>query len=119
MVQHMWYSSELNKYIKQLFKLARFINLINYTRHRCGATIELKKLGSNSLLRFCDVATTHTMPRTAITTKLRLGMPEEIVRQIGGHSAGGKDFYRYVQWSKSNKDKEIDDVFEKLQSQLI
>lgn len=65
-------------------------------------------------MRFCDVATTHTMRRTAITTMLSLGMNEQFVRKISGHSPSSKDFYRYVLWAQAYQDTETQRVFEKL-----
>ena len=46
--------------------------------------------------RFCDHITAHTMRRTAITTLLLLGVEENMVRTISGHSPGSKEFYKYV-----------------------
>ena len=64
-------------------------------RHRKGETVEIyNKLGKS--YRFCDHITAHTMRRTAITTLLLLGVDEITVRRISGHSAGSKEFYRYV-----------------------
>jgi len=37
------------------------------------------KNSSQQKLRFSDVATTHTMRRTAITTMLSLGVPEQVI----------------------------------------
>ncbi len=110
--------SNLNKYIKLLLELAGFTYPIFQTREKRGRTIELRNNERSGPLRFCDVATTHTMRRTAITTMLSLGMPEQIVRQISGHSEGGKDFYRYVAWSQNYKDQASIEVFNKLQNVL-
>jgi intergrase/recombinase len=64
------------------------------TRERKGEIIETwknDKIGKKTY-RFCDVASTHTMRRTAITTMLSLGMPEQIVRRISGHAPEVKNF---------------------------
>ena len=45
--------------------------------------------------------TTHTMRRTAITTLLSLGMDEQAVRDVSGHSASSKEFFRYVKYSQA------------------
>jgi integrase len=50
------------------------------------------KSAADKNLRFCDLVTTHTMRRTAITTMLCLGMPEHVVRKISGHGAMSKEF---------------------------
>jgi integrase len=39
------------------------------------------KSAADKNLRFCDLVTTHTMRRTAITTMLCLGMPEHVEKQ--------------------------------------
>lgn len=41
-----------------------------------------------------DHISSHTMRRTAITTMLRLGMPEQLARKISGHAAHNKKFFR-------------------------
>lgn len=43
--------------------------------------MELKPKNGARSFRFCDVASTHTMRRTAITTMLCLGMPEQFGRR--------------------------------------
>jgi hypothetical protein len=45
---------------------------------------------------------------------LSLGVPEQIVRKISGHSPGSKEFYRYVHWAQAYQDKATEHVFEKL-----
>jgi integrase len=66
--------TNLNKYIKELLELAGFTHPIQKTREKMGRSVELKKLtgGVSKQMRFCDVASTHTMRRTAITTMLGL-----------------------------------------------
>ena len=54
------------------------------------------------------------MRRTAITTMLSLGVPEQVVRKISGHSPSGKEFYRYVLWAQTYQDQETEKMFEKL-----
>ena len=109
----------LNKYIKQLLELAGFIAPVEKRRERRG---QLTITGPNMQkggLRFCDVASTHTMRRTAITTMLSLGMPEQVVRKISGHAPGSKEFYRYVSWAQSYQDMETEKVFEKLREEKM
>src|SRR5688572_28444388 len=93
----------LNKYIKQLLECSGFTHPVIVTRGKRGKRYELKKLLDNGkqIFRFCDVATTHTMRRTAITTMLSLGVPEPVVRNISGHAPGSKEFYRYVSWAQT------------------
>jgi integrase len=68
----------LNVYVKRLSEKAGFTEEVQKTRTRHGSEKEIKKTGveSNKDFRFCDLVTTHTMRRTAITTMLSLGMPE-------------------------------------------
>jgi integrase len=107
--------SNLNGYIKKLFELAGFTQEVLLKKSRRGKTLELKNEKSkNKKYRFCDVVSTHTMRRTAITTMLCLGVPEQIVRKISGHSAGTKEFYRYVLWAQTYQDKETETMFEQL-----
>jgi integrase len=111
----------LNKYIKQLLEQAGFTHPVLVTRGRRGKRYELKKLlgDSKQALRFCDVATTHTMRRTAITTMLSLGVPEPVVRKISGHAPGSKEFYRYVSWAQAYQDKETEKMFDKLEERRL
>ncbi len=107
----------LNKYIKILLAKAGFTHAVNLTRERRGKLVELKNNGKP--YRFCDVASTHTMRRTAITTMLCLGMNEQLVRKISGHSPDGKEFYRYVLWAQAYQDQESQKMFEKLKEMQL
>lgn len=111
----------LNKYIKQLLEQAGFTQAVQKTREKRGRVIELKKQveDKKEQFRFCDVATTHTMRRTAITTMLSLGVPEQVVRKISGHAPGSKEFYRYVSWAQSYQDMETDKMFQLLSSKTF
>ncbi len=104
-----------------MLEQAAFTHPVLVTRGRRGKRYELKKLlgDTKQALRFCDVATTHTMRRTAITTMLSLGVPEQVVRKISGHAPGSKEFYRYVSWAQSYQDKETEKMFEKLQQKQL
>jgi integrase len=111
----------MNIYIKQLLELAGFTHPVYVQRQRRGETIEIKRkeAGRPNGFRFCDVATTHTMRRTAITTMLCLGMQESLVRKIGGYSPSSKDFYRYVSWSQMYIDQEIEKVHDILKTREL
>lgn len=112
--------SILNKSIKLLLELAGFTHPVSVCRSRQGTQVALTRYdNSGSYFRFCDVATTHTMRRTAITTMLSLGMPEALVRKISGHTPGSKEFYRYVSWSQAYQDREVDEIFEKLRAKRL
>ena len=47
------------------------------------------------------------MRRTAITSLLILGVPEQVVRKISGHAAGSKEFYKYVSIAEAYLSKEV------------
>lgn len=64
--------------------------------------------------RFCDLVSSHTMRRTAITTLLQMGMNEINVRIISGHKANSPSFYRYVSYADSFMDEEMDKMWAKL-----
>ena len=111
----------LNKFIKQLLEIAGFTQPVRVTRGKRGKRFELKGGAGDSrqTLRFCEVATTHTMRRTAITTMLSLGVPEAVVRKISGHAPGSKEFYRYVQWAQSYQDAETEKMFHVLEQKSL
>lgn len=107
----------LNKFIKQLLEQAGFTHPVHVTREKRGVAVQQKK--EQQSLRFCDVATTHTMRRTAITTMLSLGVPEQVVRKISGHSSSGKEFYRYVLWAQTYQDMEMEKMYASLQGKKL
>lgn len=112
--------SRLNREIKILLELAGFTGQVAKTRERRGKVVGLFPNNQRNLpYRFCDLATTHMMRRTAITTMLSLGMPETMVRKISGHCPGSKEFYRYVNWAQYYQDQETEKVFEKLQNKTF
>ncbi|WP_162944913.1 tyrosine-type recombinase/integrase [Flavisolibacter nicotianae] len=108
-------TSNLNKYIKVLLKEAGFTHPVTLYRERRGVPVAIRK----GIVLFCDVASTHSMRRTAITTMLCLGMPEQVVRKISGHSPVTKEFYRYVLWAQTYQDSESDRMFEKLKEKKL
>lgn len=106
----------LNKNIKLLMEVYKFTEPHIKTRDVRGIpTPVFKNTKTKEPYRFCDLITSHSMRRTAITTMLCLGMPEHMVRQISGHAANSKEFFRYVKLSQSYMDKETEKVFEKLE----
>ena len=107
--------TNLNKNIKRLIRLAGWDHPVIKTRTRRGTPVALyRKASSREHYRFCDLVSSHTMRRTAITTMLCLRMPENLVRRISGHASNSKEFYRYVQLSQTFIDQESDRIFEKL-----
>lgn len=111
----------LNLYLKVLIRKAGFKHSVNKTRNKRGVRKELTKTNKNENdgYEFCDLITTHTMRRTAITTMLCLGMQEYLVRKISGHSATSKEFFRYVAIAQSYQDKETAKVFDQLKEKKL
>jgi hypothetical protein len=102
-----------NLSIKKIALLAGWTEEITKTRNKRGEAFEHFK-ANNENFRFCDIISSHTMRRTAITTFLRLGMNEINVRQISGHKANSTSFYRYVSYNDGFMDDELDKVYAKL-----
>lgn len=82
-------------------------------RLRNGRKIELKTSDTRPF-RFCDLASSHIMRRTAITTMLMHGVPEIVVRKISGHSATSPAFQRYINVVQSYQDNELEKHFARL-----
>ncbi len=109
--------TQLNLHLKQLCEKAGWIEEKIKTRQKKGIAIVIFKDKKQKIhYRFCDYISSHTMRRTAITTMLRLQMPEHLVRKISGHAAGSKEFHKYVAISQNYLDIETDKVYEKLNS---
>lgn len=106
--------NRLNMNLKVLCEKAGWTHEIGKVRERRGVGKNINKDGKN--IRFCDLISSHTMRRTAITVMLSLGMPEIMVRKISGHAAFSKDFYRYVNYAQQFIDLETDKVFAHLGS---
>lgn len=106
-----------NLYLKQLSKLAGWTEEKIKTRQKRGiAQVIFKNKKMKTNYRFNDHVSSHTMRRTAITTMLRLEMPENLVRKISGHAPGSKEFHKYVSISQNFLDSETDKVFSKLKA---
>lgn len=108
-------NSWLNKRLKELAQYLNFQEpIIKYRTKRGLKHVIYKNKEKREHYTLADHITTHTMRRTAITTMLRLGMPEQVVRKISGHSNNSKKFYRYVEFVQSYIDEHTDLMFEKL-----
>lgn len=107
---------DLNLYVKELIEKSELTHTIGKTRGKRGHQKEVIKLNNDKKVsyRFCDLVTTHTMRRTAITTMLTMGVPEQLVRKISGHSPMSKEFFRYVSFAQSFQDRETEKMFEQL-----
>jgi integrase len=113
-----YYNDRLNDYLKILCEKAGFTQPTVKARTIRGG-VKLIKGKVQAANRFCDLVTTHTMRRSAITIMLSLGMPEHIVRKISGHSPMSKEFYRYVALAQTYQDKETKLHFEKLKEKQL
>lgn len=105
-------ASNLNRYIKELCELAGFTHEVQKIRRKRGKAYVVKNTYGSST-RFCDLVSTHTMRRTAISTLLNLGVKEDYVRRISGHKAGSKEFYKYVKYNQQKVDTALEEAFKK------
>lgn len=105
----------LNKQIKQIAEMAGWTYTMPKIRAKRGMPIEIYKNDiKKEHYRFCDLLSSHSMRRTAITTLLSMGMDELSVRKISGHKPGSVEFYKYVKFHQQNLDEKTDRAFEKL-----
>jgi integrase len=105
----------LNKCLKELAKHLDFNEpMVKYRTKRGIKHAVYKNKTKRQHYTMADHITTHTMRRTAITTMLRLGMPDQLVRKISGHAANSKEFFRYVEFAQNYVDQHTDLVFEKI-----
>lgn len=105
-------NARLNLNLKELCEKAGWTYAVGKQRERSGVVKTIFKDGKT--YRFCDLVTTHTMRKTAITTLLTLGMPELLVRKISGHSPNSKEFYRYVNFAQLYIDNGIDKIYDQM-----
>lgn len=106
-------STNLNIQVKKLIKKAGWSQVLPKNISLQGRMIELKNAKGGSW-QFHEHITSHTMRRTAITTFLILGVPENIVRKISGHAAGSKEFFKYVAIAQEYLEKEVKTAYQKL-----
>jgi integrase len=96
--------------IKKLFELAGWEDEV---------PVVIKPAAPLKVYRFCDLATSHMMRRTAITTMLMHGVQETVVKQISGHAKNSASFYRYVAFVQPFMDAEVEKHHTKMQDILI
>lgn len=112
--------AQFNKNVKSLIEKANWVAPTTKSRTKRGIQVPIyKNQNTKEEYRFCDLITSHTMRRTAITTMLCLKMPENLVRQISGHSPNSKEFFKYVKLSQKYIDEETEMVFEKLKQKEL
>ena len=72
------------------------------------------KTGEGNTWSFYQHITAHTMRRTAITTLLIMGVPENMVRKISGHAPGSKEFYKYIGIAQDYLNEQVRNAYKKL-----
>jgi len=109
--------SRFNNAIKEIGTYLDYNEPIIKTRTKRGEVkIIYKDKAKKEHFTFADMLSTHTMRRTGITTMLRMGLPDYLVRKISGHSANSVEFYRYVQLTQNYLHQQTDAAFEKLKN---
>jgi integrase len=106
--------TRFNNQLKAIAEKAGWVNDMGRLRTKRGIHFNNTGKSNKEVYRFCDLISSHTMRRTAITTMLMLGMKEHVVRKISGHADNSKSFYRYINLVQSYMDNEMDVVFGKL-----
>ncbi len=106
-------SSNMNLQVKKLIKQAGWNHSLQKNISCRGKMKELKSK-NGSTWQFYQHITTHTMRRTAITTLLMMGVPENLVRRLSGHAPGSKEFYKYIAIAQEYMNHEIRNAFKKL-----
>ncbi len=86
--------TRFNNQIKEIAELAGWIKDMGRQRKKRGLNTKTIVKDDGSQHRFCDLVSSHTMRRTAITTMLMFGMKEHVVKKISGHSDNSKSFHQ-------------------------
>ncbi len=104
-------NARFNREIKKLAEAAGWTYPSPKRRKRKGENIVIyKDPGKQENYRFCDIISSHTMRRSAITIMLNMGMKEHLVRQISGHSHNSHSFHRYIAYSEALMNEELKNV---------
>jgi integrase len=106
-------STNINLQAKKLVKAAGWQSSLQKNLSRRGKMIEIKSLDGNTWPFYRHI-TAHTMRRTAITTLLIMGVPENMVRKISGHAPGSKEFYKYVAIAQQYLNEQVKNAYKKL-----
>lgn len=108
-------AGNLNLCIKAIAERAGWIYEYPKIRTRRGKQVVIINNPYTKIpYRFCDLLSSHTMRRTAITTMLNLGVEERNVRKISGHAPGSTEFFKYVKYSQEKIDVDLDNMYDKL-----
>ena len=106
-------STNINLQIKKLAKAAGWQGSLQKNLSRKGNMTEIKTAEGNTW-SFYQHITAHTMRRTAITTLLIMGVPENMVRKISGHAPGSKEFYKYIGIAQDYLNDQVRNAYRKL-----
>lgn len=111
--------ANFNVNLKKLFEKAGWTSEVEKVRTRKGIKYTIKNnRTADKRFRFCDMASSHMMRRTAITTMLSSGVSELAVKRISGHSDSSHSFYRYVNYVQEMMDDEVEKAYKKIYSYI-
>lgn len=96
-------NQKINKYLKEICKIAEIDDKITIVRYRGAQAIE------NVFPKY-ELITTHTARRTFVTLSLEKGMRPEVVMEITGHK-DYKTFKKYIRITSNAKLIEINKVW--------
>lgn len=111
--------SWFNKKLKELASKFPDEQPLIKTRERNGISEIVYKNKQNKQYMLSDHFSSLTMRRTAITNMILLGVPEFLVRRISGHSPYSNEFYKYIGFSQSTIDTELNKVHKDLKKKIM
>jgi len=94
---------KMNKYLKELCKLAGFTQPISIVRYSGSTRIE-------QLIPKCELSTSHVGRKSFVTIHLTEGVPPHVVMALSGHKSE-REFRKYINISDQIKRKELDRVW--------
>ncbi len=97
-------SSDFNKYIKEIGKLAGINQIIKFSYKKGNQDIV-------SIKPKYDRITSHTCRRSFCTNEFLAGTPVDLIMKISGHK-GLKDFYRYIRISPEEAGQKIREIWQ-------
>ncbi|MCB9056817.1 MAG: tyrosine-type recombinase/integrase [Chitinophagales bacterium] len=105
--------TNLNRQVKNLGRAAGWCYTLPKNISHRGNILEIKTKKGKSWPFYRHI-TAHTMRRTAITTLLLMGVPENMVRTVSGHAPGSKEFYKYIGIAQDYLNHEVKKAYQKL-----
>lgn len=104
--------SWFDKSIKRILEVAGWTETVG--KHKAIKGVFQEITLNNKSYRFCDLAASHLMRRTAITTMLMHRVPEAVIKQISGHAGDSRSFNKYIGLVQPYLDAEIDSHYRKM-----